>query len=91
MTTSDPHDRWLKELRGLSVRLSGGLCDDQPGTVPRLKEEISSLQDQIITTPPSGKDGVLAQLSLLSDLAWNDRVRRLVCHLDQNIRRLWSA
>lgn len=89
MTTHDSHDRWLKELRGLSVRLGGGLPDDQPGTVPRLKEKISSLQDQIITTPPSGKDGVLVQLSLLSDLAWNDRIRRLVCHLDQNIRRLW--
>ncbi|MGI9486121.1 MAG: hypothetical protein ACR2RF_09645 [Geminicoccaceae bacterium] len=89
MPTTDPHRSWLKELRALSVRLSGGLSDDQPGTVPRLKEEISSLHDCIIDTAPSGKDGVLVQIDLLQDLAWSDAVRRLAISLNRNILRLW--
>jgi len=89
MTTIDPHQSWLKELRALSVRLSGGLPDDQPGTIPNLKEQITDLRDRIIETDPVSKDGVLAQLDLLSDLAWNDAIRRLVCHLCRHIRRLW--
>ncbi len=69
MTTNDLHRSWLKELRRLSVRIGGGLPDDQPGTVPNLKEQIANLRDRIIETDPAGKDGVLAQLELLSDLA----------------------
>ena len=89
MTSNDPHRSWLQELRRLSVRLSGGLPDEQPGTVPHLKEEITSLRERIINTDPVSKDGVLAQIDLLSDLAWNDTIRRLVCRLGRHIRRLW--
>ncbi len=89
MSTSDPHRRWLHQLRTQSVRLSSGLPDDQPGTVPGLKEEISALREQIINTDPIGKDGVLAQIDLLQDLAWSDPVRRLTSKLAQTIRRLW--
>jgi len=89
MSTPDPHRSWLHQLRTLSVRLGNGLPDDQPGTVPRLKEEISALQERIITTDPTGKDGVLAQIDLLQDLAWSDPVRRLTSKLAQTIRSLW--
>ena len=89
MTSNDPHRSWLQELRRLSVRLSGGLPDEQPGTVPHLKEEMTSLREQIINTDPVSKEGVLAQIDLLSDLAWNDTIRRLVCRLGGHIRRLW--
>ena len=89
MMSNDPHRSWLQELRRLSVRLSGGLPDEQPGTVPHLKEEITSLRERIINTDPVSKDGVLAQIDLLSDLAWNDTIRRLVCRLGSHIRRLW--
>jgi len=90
MTTSDPHRSWLHQLRALSVRLSSGLPDDQPGTVPGVKEEISALQERIIMTAPTGKDGVLAQIDLLQDLAWSDPVRRLACSISTSIGRLWS-
>ena len=89
MTTTDSHRRWLHQLHALSVRLGSGFSDDQPGTAPRLKEEISALQDRIINTDPTGKDGVLAQIDLLQDLAWSDPVRRLTSKLAQTLRRLW--
>jgi len=89
MLKSNPHRAWLHQLRALSVRLGSGLPDDQSGTVPRLKKEISALQDQIINTDPTGKDGVLAQIDLLQDLAWSDPVRRLTSKLAHTIRRLW--
>lgn len=88
-TASDPHPRWLDELRRQSVRISGGLPDDQPGTVPHLQEEISALREQIIETDPTGKFGVLAQVDLLKDLAWSDPVRRLACNIGHNIKQLW--
>lgn len=90
MMTIDPHRSWLKELRMLSTRLSAGLPDEQPGTVPHLKEEITKLRNRIIDTDPMSKDGVLAQIDLLSDLAWNDTIRRLVSRLGCHIRHLWS-
>jgi len=90
MSKDDPHGAWLNELRRLSVRVSSGLEDDQPGTVPGLQEQVSALRDKIIATKPSGRDGVLAQIALLQDLAWSDVVRRLVREIDRNIQRLWT-
>jgi len=69
MSTSNPHRAWLTELRHLNIRLSGGLDDLQPGTVPGLKQQIRELQNQIIDTPPSDRAGVLTQVELLKDLA----------------------
>ncbi len=89
MSKEDPHRRWLKELRGLSVRISSGLEDDRPGTVPGLQEQIAALRDKIIGTKPASKDGVLAQIALLKDFAWSDVVRRLVGEIETNIQRLW--
>ena len=89
MSKNDPHAAWLNELRRKSVRISSGLADDQPGTVPGLQEQITELQDKIIATKPSGKDGVLAQVALLKELAWSDVVRRLVGEIEINIQRLW--
>lgn len=86
---SDPHKGWLDELRRRSVRISGGLPDDQPGTVPHLQKQISALREQIIETAPTGKFGVLAQVDLLKDIAWSDPVRRLACNLGHNIKQLW--
>ncbi len=62
MSKLDPHKGWLDELRRRSVRISSGLSDDQPGTVPGLQEEITGLREQIIDTAPTGKAGVLAQV-----------------------------
>ena len=90
MSQDDPHGAWLNELRRQSVRISSGLPDDQPGTVPGLQEQITVLRDKIITTKPSGKDGVLAQIALLQDLAWSDVVRRLVCEINRNVQELWT-
>lgn len=90
MSTPNPHRAWLMELRRLSLRLSGGLDDEQPGTVPGLKEEIQVLQNQIIDTAPSSKAEVLVQIDLLKDLAWADPVRRLACSINTSINRLWS-
>ena len=44
MSKTDPHRSWLIELRATSTRLAGAVDDDQPGTVPRLKQLTSSLQ-----------------------------------------------
>ncbi len=89
MSKTDQHGAWLTELRRHSVRISGGLPDDQSGTVPHLQEQISALREQIIETAPTGKIGVLAQVDLLKDLAWPDPVRRLACKLGLNIKQLW--
>lgn len=89
MSKADLHGQWLKELRGLSVRISSGLPDDQPGTVPGLQQQIAALRDRIIGTKPSSKDGVLAQVALLRDLAWSDVARRLAREIEANIQKLW--
>lgn len=90
MSKNDPHGAWLNELRRKSVRISSGLADDQPGTVPGVQEQITELRDKIIATKPFGKDGVLAQIALLKDLAWSDVVRRLACEIDRNVQELWT-
>ena len=90
MSEPNPHRAWLTELRRLSLRLSSGLDDEQPGTVPGLKEEIRVLQNQIIDTQPASKAEVLIQIELLKDMAWADPVRRLTCSISTSITRLWS-
>jgi len=77
MSKQNPHNAWLTELRHLNMRLSGGLDDQQPGTVPGLKEQITALQNRIIDTTPTSKADVLIQVELLRDMAWADPVRRL--------------
>ena len=89
MSEPNPHRAWLTELRRLSLRLSSGLDDEQPGTVPGLKEEIRVLQNQIIDTAPTSKAEVLIQIELLKDMAWSDPVRRLACSIDKGIETLW--
>ena len=89
MSNPNPHRAWLNELRSLSVRISGGLPDDQPGTVPNLQEQITALRDQLINTAPTDKAGVLVQVELLKDMAWSDPVRRLACSIDKGIETLW--
>ena len=89
MSKPNPHRAWLTELRSLSVRISGGLPDDQPGTVPNLQEQITALRDQLIDTPPADKAGVLIQVELLKDMAWADPVRRLACSIGKGIETLW--
>lgn len=83
------HGVWLKELRSLSVRLGSGLEDDQPGTVPSLRERIRDLQDRIADTTATSKEDIMAQLDLLKDLAWSDLIRRLSCNLSKGLKRLW--
>ena len=89
MSTPNAHRAWLTELRRLSVRISSGLSDDHPGTVPNLQQQISALRDQLINTPPTDKTGVLVQVELLKDMAWADPVHRLVCSISKSIETLW--
>ena len=89
MLKPNAHRAWLTELRSLSVRISGGLPDDQPGTVPNLQEQITALRDQLINTAPTDKASVLVQVELLKDMAWSDPVRRLACSIDKGIETLW--
>ncbi len=91
MSNPNPHHVWLTELRHLNIRLSGGLDDLQPGTVPSLKQQIRELQNQIIDTPPTDRAGVLTQVELLKDMAWADAVRRLACSIGQGIEKLWPT
>lgn len=89
MSKQNPHHAWLRELRHLNMRLSGGLDDQQPGTVPGLKEQITALQNRIIDTTPTSKADVLVQVELLRDMAWADPVRRLACSISNSVRKLW--
>lgn len=89
--TSDPHPSWLKELRTLSIRLSGGLSDDQPGTVPGLQEQITKLRNRMIDTEPTTRAGIFALVALLGDLAWNDPIRRLASNLHRSLEKTWSV
>jgi hypothetical protein len=89
MSTPNAHRAWLTELRSLSARISSGLPDDQPGTVPNLQQQISALRDQLINTPPTDKTGVLIQVELLKDIAWADPVRRLAISISKSIETLW--
>ena len=89
MLKPNAHRAWLTELRSLGVRISDGLPDDQPGTVPNLQEQITALRDQLINTAPTDKASVLVQVELLKDMAWSDPVRRLACSIDKGIETLW--
>lgn len=89
MSKPNAHRAWLTELRSLSIRISGGLSDNQPGTVPSLKQQVTALRDQVIDTPATDKAGVLIQVELLKDMAWADPVRRLACSISKGIESLW--
>ena len=89
MSKPNTHHAWLTELRRLNMRLSGGLDDQQPGTVPGLKEQITALQNRIIDTSPTSKADVLIQVELLGDMAWADPVRRLACSIRNGVSKLW--
>lgn len=89
MSKPNAHRAWLNELRSLSVRISGGLADDLPGTVPNLQDRVAALKRQIIETETTTKAEVQAQVDLLKDLAWNDMVRCLVCSINKSIEKLW--
>ena len=91
MSTTDPHSRWLKELRTLSVRVGSGISDDQPGTVPGLQAEMTKLRDQMIDTEPATRDGIFALVSLLGDLAWSDATRRLARMLHRSLDNIWRV
>lgn len=90
-STPDPHPRWLKELRALNVNVGSAPSDGLPGTVPVLQAKMNRLRDQMIDTEPTTRDGVVALVSLLGDLAWSDPTRRLARTLLRSLDKFWST
>lgn len=77
----DPHEEWVKEYRIHTERQNAG------DGATSLQRRISDLREDLITTEPIGKSGILAQLDFLYLLSWNDNVRRLVRTIQKAIRK----
>jgi len=89
MASRDPHPAWLTRLRyyRMEIASSDGLSSGS-STVPHLREEVTRLEHEISVTPASTKEGLLAQTTLLTELAWNEKVARLIRSILSGVQRL---